>query len=248
MTAETANDHWVEITKAFKALTDEDIRNNYLQYGHPDGKQSFSIGIALPSFLVAEGNGKYVLLVYGTLLGVLLPYVVGKWWYGTQRVTKDKVLVATAGNLFREYDEDMTERDVVAALSSGEEYKDVLRADTADGSLERLRSALGVDTSTLNVKDQECLDGLGGVRQKALALLWGYLNRVDFGDQAFNTGKCSRLIRREISNRSRREIRNCTHCSGFKRIPHQYCARLWQHPTSHIRFSHGSKPHPSYGS
>src|SRR5947207_3218496 len=85
-TAESLNEYFVELTKAYKALTDEEVRNNYIQYGHPDGKQSFSIGIALPQLIVAEGNGKYVLLVYGILLGVLLPYVVGTWWYGTQRM------------------------------------------------------------------------------------------------------------------------------------------------------------------
>ena len=69
----------MEVSKAFKALTDEEIRNNYIQYGHPDGKQGFSIGIALPKFIINEGSGKYVLLVYGLLLGVLLPYLVGAY-------------------------------------------------------------------------------------------------------------------------------------------------------------------------
>src|SRR5882757_3738520 len=98
-TMDMLNERFVEITKAYKALTDEEIRNNYIQYGHPDGKQSFSIGIALPTWIVAEGHGKYVLLMYALMLGVLLPYFVGKWWYGTQRVTRDKVLVASAGHL-----------------------------------------------------------------------------------------------------------------------------------------------------
>ena len=118
-TLESVNDYWVEISKAYKALTDEDIRNNFIQYGHPDGKQSFSIGIALPKFIITDGNGKYVLLVYGLLLGVLLPYVVGKWWYGTQRMTKEKVLIASAGNLFKEYKEAITEGGLISALSCG---------------------------------------------------------------------------------------------------------------------------------
>ena len=69
-TIESLNDYFVEITKAYKALTDEEIRHNYQQYGHPDGKQSFSIGIALPKFIITDGNGKYVILVYAALLGV----------------------------------------------------------------------------------------------------------------------------------------------------------------------------------
>ncbi|KAK1090542.1 secretory subunit, partial [Friedmanniomyces endolithicus] len=38
-TAEMVNDEWVEIVKAYKSLTDEDVRNNYVMYGNPDGKQ-----------------------------------------------------------------------------------------------------------------------------------------------------------------------------------------------------------------
>src|SRR3954453_10688149 len=117
-TMDMLNERFVELTKAYKALTDEEVRNHYLQYGHPDGKQSFSIGIALPQFIVIEGNGKYVLMVYGALLGVLLPCIVGKWWYGSQRYTKERVLVASAGNIFREYKENMPEGGIISALSS----------------------------------------------------------------------------------------------------------------------------------
>ena len=91
----------MEITKAFKALTDEEVRRNYLEYGNPDGKQSTSIGLALPAFLVQEGNGKYVLLFYIALLGVAIPYFVGRWWYGSQKKTKEGIYVNSAGALFQ---------------------------------------------------------------------------------------------------------------------------------------------------
>ncbi len=194
-TAETINDRYVELSKAYKALTDEDVRNNYIQYGHPDGKQSFSIGIALPKFIVTDGNGKYVLLIYGLLLGVLLPYIVGKWWYGTQRVTKERVLIASAGNLFKEYIDDISEGGIVGALSSGEEYKEVFRGDKADtgsGKLENRILADGESGSTasgLALKDREKVKGLdGGVRRKVLALLWAYLGRVELDDATLNDG------------------------------------------------------------
>ncbi|KAI4155141.1 MAG: hypothetical protein LQ341_000238 [Variospora aurantia] len=183
-TVEDINDYWVELSKAYKALTDEEIRNNYIQYGHPDGKQSFSIGIALPKFIVTEGNGKYVLLVYGLLLGVLLPYVVGKWWYGTQKLTKDKVLLASAGNLFREYTEDLTDGEVVSALTAGEEYKLVLAGHKADDGLGKIEKLVGESknfgrgASGLLPSDQGKLESSDGIRRKALALLWAYLGRV----------------------------------------------------------------------
>ncbi len=193
-TAEDVNDYWVEVSKAFKALTDEEIRNNYIQYGHPDGKQSFSIGIALPKFIVTDGNGKYVLLVYGVLLGVLLPYVVGKWWYGTQRMTKEKVLLASAGNLFKEYKEDLTDGDVVNALSCGEEYKDILSGNRTDSGLGKIEKSIsgqdgpGTSVSGMTSKDQEKLQSYEGARRKASALVWAYIGRVRLDDSSLDDG------------------------------------------------------------
>ncbi|KAJ5819262.1 hypothetical protein N7474_004853 [Penicillium riverlandense] len=190
-TVEMLNERFHELTQAYKALTDEDIRNNYLQYGHPDGKQSFSIGIALPKFIVTEGNQKYVLLVYGALLGVLLPYIVGKWWYGSQRYTKERVLIATAGNIFREYKEDMTDGDIVSVLSSGEEFKEMLPGAQADSGLGKLeKKVLADDSSFLSAKDRETLKKIdNSARRKALALLWAYLGRVELDDATLDAEK-----------------------------------------------------------
>lgn len=189
-TIETLNERFVELTKAYKALTDEEIRNNYLQYGHPDGKQSFSIGIALPKLIVTEGNGKYVLLLYGGLLGVLLPFVVGRWWYGSQRYTKEKVLVASAGNIFREYREDMTDGSIIGALSSGEEYKEMLKGNKAESGLAKIeKKVLADEPPTLEAEAREQLKQLDDSwRRKALGLLWAYLGRVDLDDATLNEG------------------------------------------------------------
>ena len=189
---EDINDYWVEVTKAFKTLTDEEIRNNYIQYGHPDGKQSFSIGIALPKFIVTDGNGKYVLLVYGLLLGVLLPYVVGKWWYGTQRMTKEKVLLASASNLFREYKEDITDGDVVNALSSGEEYKGVLNGNKGDSGLGKIEKSVIQENEAgpvVTQKDRQKLESYDGARRKAAALLWAYVGRIRLDGASLDDGQ-----------------------------------------------------------
>lgn len=195
-TLESLSDHFVEITKAYKALTDEDIRNNFIQYGHPDGKQSFSIGIALPKFIISDGNGSYLLLVYALLLGVLLPYLVGTWWYGTQRMSKEKVLIESANNLFREYAEDVTEGGIVTALSTGLEYGQVLKGTKADSGLAKLESRILAEGEAshlaggLGVKDRSKLEDLDdGVQRKALGLLWAYLGRVELNDTALNQAK-----------------------------------------------------------
>jgi translocation protein SEC63 len=172
------------MTKAYKALTDEEVRNNYLQYGHPDGKQSFSMGIALPKFIVQEGSGKYVLLFYGILLGVLLPYGVGKWWYGTQALTKDKVLVASANKLAQEFKEDISEAGIVAALSTGQEFQDLFNGSRADAGAAKVEKKITA-IPTLSDADRVTLKEIDDpVRRKTLSLLWAYLYRVDLGDVA----------------------------------------------------------------
>ncbi|TVY82310.1 Translocation protein sec63 [Lachnellula suecica] len=195
-TIESLNDYFVELTKAYKALTDEEIRNNYIQFGHPDGKQSFSIGIALPKFIVTDGNGKYVILVYAALLGVLLPYLVGSWWYGTQRMSKEKVLIESANNLFREYEEGIQEGGIVSALSTGLEFQKALKGDKAESGLGKLESRIlaeGVSSPLaggLSVKDRTVLEDLdGGAQRKALGLLWAYFGRVELDDPALNQAK-----------------------------------------------------------
>lgn len=196
VTIQSINDHWVDVTKAFKALTDEEIRNNYIQYGHPDGKQSFSIGIALPKWIVTEGAGKYVLLIYALALGVLLPYMVGKWWYGTQRLTKEKVLIASAGKIFREYENEQGETGVIGALSSGEEFIEVLTGNKAENGLSKLEQKVLSDSTgslvlqALTKKDRQKLNDLeDSRRRKVLTLLWAYLGRVELDDETLNDEK-----------------------------------------------------------
>ncbi|KAH7188312.1 Sec63 Brl domain-containing protein [Fusarium flagelliforme] len=195
-TVESLNDFYVELTKAYQALTDEDVRNNYIQYGHPDGKQSFSMGIALPQFIVSDGAGKYVVLMYTLLLGVLLPWLVGSWWYGTMRMSKEGVLMESANNLFRQYDDEIEEGGIITALSVGKELEDVVKSDKIETALSKIESRITADSacqptaSGMSVKDKEALQDLdNGARRKALALLWAYLGRVELDDPALTKAK-----------------------------------------------------------
>ncbi|KAL2752888.1 hypothetical protein ACRALDRAFT_1052661 [Sodiomyces alcalophilus JCM 7366] len=191
-TVESLNAAWVEISKAYQALTDEEVRNNYIQYGHPDGKQSFSMGIALPTWIVADGNGKYVIFLYTALLGVLLPYLVGSWWYGSQRMSKEGVLVESANNLFRAYEDSVDTGGVITALSVGKEYEHTFKGDKADAGLAKIESRITSPDNHcgMSTKDRHALEDLdSGVRRKALSLLWAYLGRTDLGDDALNRAK-----------------------------------------------------------
>lgn len=184
------NQHFSELTKAYKALTDEEIRNNFVQFGHPDGKQAFSIGIALPVWIVSEGGSYYVLAVYGLLFGILLPYTVGRWWYGTKKHTRDGVLMESAGSLFRTYDENTDEKKLVSILTVGEEMKQVTGG-------KREKEWIGSEEATIEKKIREAgvperelaaLQELDGWQRRACGLLWAYLYRVDLGSEKLENG------------------------------------------------------------
>lgn len=98
---------YIKLTSAYKALTDEAMRENYLRYGHPDGEQPTTHGIALPKYLVEGKYSALVVVFYFLLIGVLLPYIVGKWWSNVKSHTRKGLKVETAALFTRK----LTDRD-----------------------------------------------------------------------------------------------------------------------------------------
>jgi len=122
-TLEEINEHFVNLTKAYKALTDDTIRQNYEMYGHPDGKRETAMGIALPKWIVETRNHGYVVGLYGLVFGLMLPYLVGKWWHGSRKYTKDQVLTESASRYFLNLTEETKFAKAVEVLCSSLEFK-----------------------------------------------------------------------------------------------------------------------------
>ena len=130
-------------------------------------------------------------------------------------MTKEKVLLASASGLFRGYKDDMTDGDVVNALSSGIEFEDVLKGSKIDGGLgkieQRIRTEIDASTTTgLSAKDQDTVASYDGVRRKAAALLWTYLGRLRV-DTALDDGlyllKTTMILRLLMSQRNTKSLR-----------------------------------------
>ncbi|KAI5962431.1 SEC63 [Candida pseudojiufengensis] len=94
---------YIKLTSAYKALTDEVTRENFIRYGHPDGEQPITHGIALPQFLVEGKYSAIVVVIYFILIGILLPVIVGKWWNNVKSHTKKGLHINTAGNFVRKF-------------------------------------------------------------------------------------------------------------------------------------------------
>ncbi|XP_072037155.1 translocation protein SEC63 homolog, partial [Amphiura filiformis] len=89
-------EEFVKLTKAHAALTNEESRKNWEEYGNPDGPQAINFGIALPSWIVDQENSVWVLAAYGLAFMVILPIVVGTWWYRSIKYSAVEVLLDTS--------------------------------------------------------------------------------------------------------------------------------------------------------
>lgn len=197
MTKEDVEARFVDITKAYKALTDPEVRENYAKYGHPDGPQETSHGIALPKFLVDSTGSPIVIALYSLFFALVLPYLVGKWWATTQMYTKSGIHRDTAGvffeTLIKEQAQFITHKRILELLSDAEEYKILLPKSTPAQVLELLEEHL----SRKSPKDLSDDTSRLVVVARAPTILDGYL---DIAGGFKNIQLCQRIldIRRAI--------------------------------------------------
>lgn len=111
-------------------------------------------------------------------------------------MSKEKVLIESANNLFREYNENIEEGGIISALSTGLEFQNALKGEKAESGLGKVESRIFAEGAAtplaggLSAKDRTTLEDLdGSARRKALALLWAYLGRVELDDPVLNQAK-----------------------------------------------------------
>ncbi|GJJ07811.1 hypothetical protein Clacol_002016 [Clathrus columnatus] len=169
-TLDSAQEHFVNLTKAYKALTDETIRQNVIDYNDPDGRQQFSMGIAIPHWIVESQNSIWVLGVYGLLFGAGLPALVGRWWFGSRSYTKDGVRVETAELFFKSIREDISDSELLILLGKAlANEKNILPNTAADGLQSQITGRLGANWAG-NERDPKVL--------YTLILLYAHLLRI----------------------------------------------------------------------
>ncbi|OBZ91878.1 Translocation protein sec63 [Choanephora cucurbitarum] len=175
---EKNEERFIDITKAYKVLTDEDTRRNYEEFGHPDGKQSFTMGVALPKGLV-EGNGMLVLCFYAIAFGLGLPYSIAQWWYRSRRLTKDKILNKTMGLFVKGFKESDGFKDIIQVLSSAIEFKEGINTSD-EKALKSINSAIAEELENrLGEKFDRLADTLPAYQRKARTLIYAHLLRID---------------------------------------------------------------------
>ncbi|KAF9563385.1 hypothetical protein CPC08DRAFT_632910 [Agrocybe pediades] len=190
MTIEFIQERFVEITKAYKSLTDERIKENWIKYNHPDGPQSTTMGIALPKWLIEGKNRIWVMAAYGLVFGGALPALVGRWWFGSRQKTKDGIHAQSAAAFFKTLKEESSIDEVAGTLGKAYKWELATKAK-ANAEIDRLESQI-VESQGAKWKEVKKLlkdyDGqIPESRRSALVLLYAHLLRLEIKDASLKT-------------------------------------------------------------
>ena len=90
-----AKEKFMNINKAYKALTNEKAKENYTKYGIPDGPGLLSYGCALPFFLFQGKAGSYVLMIFAISMIIIFPILFIRWHKNSKRYSSYGILNET---------------------------------------------------------------------------------------------------------------------------------------------------------
>ncbi|KAL3521572.1 hypothetical protein ACH5RR_019721 [Cinchona calisaya] len=155
-----AHKYFVEyISKAYQALTDPISRENFEKYGHPDGRQGFQIGIALPQFLLNNNGGSGGMLLL-SIVGVviLLPLVMAVVYLSrSSKYTGNYIKRETLATYFQLMKPLLASRKVVDIFLEADEFKSIPVRRTDEEPIQKLfaivRNDLNLDQK--NLKQEE---------------------------------------------------------------------------------------------
>jgi len=90
-----AASRFIQITKAYTALTDETAKKNYEKYGNPDGPQTTKVGIGLPAFLLSKENHLMILCLFFFVLLFVVPMTFICYYQRTKNYAANGVMIET---------------------------------------------------------------------------------------------------------------------------------------------------------
>lgn len=198
---------FVKLTKAYKALTDDDARKNWEKYGNPDGPGAIDFGIALPSWIVEKENSVWVLGLYALVFMVALPITVGTWWYRSIRFSGDKVLLDTTQLYFYFFHKtpNMALKRVIMILAASLEFDKRHNAQVVERPTDNEQvPALIKLLPHLNEKCKE-VPLCRNYSVKARAIIHAHLTRIPLNpntlekDRQFVIKKCPYLVNEIVS-------------------------------------------------
>ncbi|KAF0890544.1 hypothetical protein E2562_003759 [Oryza meyeriana var. granulata] len=154
-----AHKYFVEfISKAYQALTDPVSRENYEKYGHPDGRQGFQMGIALPKFLLNMDGASGGIMLLGIVgLCILLPLMIAVIYLSrSSKYTGNYVMHQTLSTYYYFMKPSLAPSKVMDVFIKAAEYMEMPVRRSDDEPLQKLfvavRSELNLDLKNIRTE------------------------------------------------------------------------------------------------
>ena len=156
------------------------------------------MGIAIPIQFIEGKNNVWVLGLYALIFGFGLPSLVGRWWFGNQKKTKDGVNATTAASFFLSVKEEWGIDELVGVMGKGFAKELQLSSGSGDelNRLEaRVREGLGEVWGTIA--------NAAGVKKskdakRAFILISAHLLRIPVTNQCLRDGTQSTDLQRVL--------------------------------------------------
>lgn len=118
-----AKEKYIEITNAYKALTNEKARRNYELYGHPDGRRSFTFKMALPKFLLTGKVGWIFVISLSVAMFVLLPIWFIRWFNKSKLYNEKGMLIINQSIFYHFLQENTKAENLPFIIGMAHEYE-----------------------------------------------------------------------------------------------------------------------------
>ncbi|KAK9665386.1 hypothetical protein RND81_14G109200 [Saponaria officinalis] len=205
-----ANKYFVEyIAKAYQALTDPVSRENYEKYGHPDGRQGFQMGIALPQFLLnVDGASGGIMLLSIVGVCILLPLAIAVIYLSrSSKYTGNYVMHHTLLTYYHLMKPSLAPSKVLDVFIKAAEYMEIPVRRVDDEPLHKLlllvRSELNLDTKNIKQEQAKFLKQLPPLVKTQL-LIQAHLTRETAGLPPTLNGDLKRVL--EVAPRLLEEL------------------------------------------
>lgn len=135
----TAQERFIQLTKARDALTDEAAKENFIKYGNPDGYMGTTWGLGLPKWVGERSQS--VLLAYAVFTVILFPAFVGIWWHRSKQQLTTEITTSTFTILRESLRVSTRFCDLLAAFCGCDEFNILFNSDHSDG-IEQVKESL----------------------------------------------------------------------------------------------------------
>ena len=122
------------INKAYRCLTDPEVKEICKKTGNPDGSNSFKVGIALPNPLLEKKNRALILSIFFLVILIIIPTIVWLWYSENEKYSEHGVSNDSLRNCFQFIkNESVTMRNIIEMCASSVEMIPLFTVKTGQG-------------------------------------------------------------------------------------------------------------------